>query len=44
MMRLPDARARAALDEVAATDSDQRVRRDAAWAAAREMPCRSPED
>jgi HEAT repeat protein len=44
IMRLPDARARAALEQVATTDSDQRVRRDAAWAAARETPCRSPED
>ena len=33
MMRLPDARARTVLQQVAAIDADERVRRDARWAA-----------
>jgi HEAT repeat protein len=35
MMRLPDPRARAVLQQLAASDSDERVRRDAGWASGR---------
>jgi HEAT repeat protein len=45
LVRLPDVRAREALQRIAATDSDERVRRDAAWATTGGgATCRSPRD